>query len=166
MPEQPNPITRQIGQIPMSDVRPSGYPGYHKGRAPGSSRRGRLYVLLIFCALRIPDACAYFGSPQGAKRAMIAAIITGALWTTSLLIGVWFRHDWCRPSLAVVLIGSMLATLYVLHSAFDSGINPASAALFSVIAAVDIAAAWAIVGLRDIRHLTSRAHTSRPYGYK
>jgi hypothetical protein len=155
----------QLAEVPAQALRPSGYPGYRKGRTAGSSRRGRLLLIVIFCTLRVADALICFAGPAGARSPALAAVLTGALWTTALIVGIWFRQEWCRWALMVVLLGCILSAAYFLRAAFDLPLHYASLSVLLVVALIDSAAAWAVIQLRDIRRLTSRSHASRPYGY-
>lgn len=146
-------------------MRPSGYPSYRKGRSPGSSQRGRMLLIAIFCALRAADALICFAGPAAGRSPAMAAVLTGALWTTALLIGIWFRHEWCRWALMVVLLFCILSATFFLRSAFELPINYTSLVVLLAVALINAAAAWAVIELRDIRRLTSRSHASRPYGY-
>ena len=143
----------------------SGYPPYRHGRGHGSSRRGRLLLIVIFCALRASDACLYFGGPADAKSRLLAGILTGALWTTALLVGVWFRQDWCRWALTVVLLLGIGAFAVLLREAFELPLRYNLVAVPALAALINGCAAWAVIVLRDIRHLTNRTFGARPYGY-
>jgi hypothetical protein len=125
-----------------------------------------MYLVLIFFALRVADACIYFGSAVSDKKPLLAGLCTGALWTTVLLAGIWRRRDWCRWALMVLLLPPILYSVVSLFSAVDLAANHRSLAVLAAVAAINGGVAWAVVGLRDIGRLTSRAYGSRPYGYK
>jgi hypothetical protein len=161
----PDPVRSQLAGAPAQELRPSGYPGYRKGRTSGSSRRGRLLLIAIFCALRGADILIIIAGAAGLRSPATAAVLTGALWTTTLLVGIWFRQEWCRWALMTVLMGCILAATYFLRGAFDLPLHYSSLAVLGVVALIDASAAWAVIELRDIRRLTSRSHASRPYGY-
>jgi len=151
--------------MPAQALRPSGYPGYRKGRTAGSSRRGRVLLILIFCVLRVADALVCFSGPASARSPAVAAVLIGALWTTSLMVGIWFRQEWCRWALMVVLLLSILSAMFFLRDAFDLPVHAGPILVLLVIALINSGAAWGVIQLRDIRRLTSRSHASRPYGY-
>jgi hypothetical protein len=122
-------------------------------------------LVAIFFALRGADALVCFAGPGGTSPSTVAAILTGALWTTALLIGIWFRQEWCRWALMVVLLLSILLDMYFLRSTFDLPLHYPALAVLLAVALINAGAAWGVVQLRDVRRLTSRSHASRPYGY-
>jgi len=139
--------------------------GYTLGRVPGSSRRGRRALVVIFCALRLNDLLIYFGSPVNDRSPLLAAILTAALWTTILLAGVWFRQNWCRPALSFVLFVITCAVMMLFRDALDMPVSHGLFVVVAISALINVAAAWAMVCLPDIRRLTSRASGSHPFGY-
>jgi hypothetical protein len=165
MSQQSNPAPREMAEAVMPSSRAPGYSGSRKGRPSGNSARGRLFLVLIFLVLRLGDALVYFGGPSSAKSQLLAGVLTGALWTTALLAGVWFRQDWCRWALMVALIACIFASAAFLRAAFDLPLNYRLMSILLAVAAINGGAAWAVIALRDIRRVTSRAYGSRPYGY-
>jgi type II secretory pathway component PulK len=65
----------------------------------------------------------------------------------------------------VVLLISVIAAAYVLRTAFDLPLHYTQLLVLLAVALINAGAGWAVVGLRDIRRLTSPSHASRPYGY-
>jgi hypothetical protein len=165
MADTPNPLRPQLAGAPAQALRPSGYPGYRKGRSPGNAGRGRLLLVAIFFALRVGDALVCYAGATGLHSPVAAAVITGCLWTTALLAGIWFRQEWCRWALMVALLLSILSAVWILRPAFDLPLHYTQVLVLLAVALINAGAAWAIVKLRDIRRITSRSHASRPYGY-
>jgi hypothetical protein len=107
----------------------------------------------------------YLASPAADKSRILASIITGAIWTTALLAGVWFRRNWCRYALLLILLLSVASSMIFLPGLFEQPVNYAVLKILSVVTLVNGAAAWALACSRDIRRVTSRSHASQPYGY-
>jgi hypothetical protein len=113
----------------------------------------------------VGDALVCYAGATGPHSPVVAAVITGCLWTTALLAGIWFRQEWCRWALMVALLLSILSAVWILRPAFDLPLHYTQVLVLLAVALINAGAAWAIVKLRDIRRITSRSHASRPYGY-
>lgn len=121
-------------------------------------RRGRLWVLLLFCVLRGSDALIYFGSPASDRRHLLAAIVVSAIWTTAVLGGVCFRQNWCRAALGVLIVLSTVSyTLFL--PVFQLPANERALTVLAVVAVINGTVIWAATSLHDIRRLTSRAYS-------
>lgn len=155
-------LTGSFGDIARKS---QGYRGY-TGSRRGNAQRGRLELAGFFLLLRAVDFLVYFSTPVDERSRVLAALFTCALWTTAPLVGVWLRTGWCRWAMMACLFGSVAAMSYVLRSSFDLPIQYSHFVMPFIIAIVNAGIAWAVIGLRDIRRLVSRSHTSRPYGYR
>lgn len=74
-------------------------------------RNGRLYIFLLFLWLRIVDIammlCVYPKLPIVHQRNLVLFLGVTAVWTTGLLVAVWFRQNWAK----YILVGSLLFTI-------------------------------------------------------
>ncbi|MDD5351298.1 MAG: hypothetical protein PHQ12_13895 [Chthoniobacteraceae bacterium] len=72
---------------------------------------GRLYIFLLFLWLRIVDAamllCVYPKLPVLHQRTLVLFLGITAVWSTGLLIAIWFRQNWAK----YILVGSLLFTV-------------------------------------------------------
>ena len=132
----------------------------HRRRLPSRerNRRGRLWLLLVFCVLRVSDALTYFGSPAGDRHRLLAAIIVGAAWTTVAMVGLWFRKGWCRYALSVLVLASTIASTFLMPGVFQLPANYRVLGFLFAGASVNAAVIWALISLHDIRRFTSRAY--------
>jgi hypothetical protein len=160
------PIADSLGVNPQINSQKSGsYRGY-TGSRRGNAQRGRLELIGFFVVLRALDLLVYFTAPANERTQILGVIFTCALWTTAALAGVWMREGWCRWALMACLFGSVVATSCFLKSSFDLPLQFNHFVIPFIIAIVDAAIAWAVIGSRDIRRLVSRSHTAKPYGYR
>jgi hypothetical protein len=159
MPEGPEPLPSEGAPAPARTRRSKQRrKRREKNRSRTSAARGRLLLVVIFCALRGVDALCYFGNHgAGSKAALLGGIVTNAAWTTALLAGIWFRQNWCRyvliffmglaVAVALVAIPSMIPDLK------GNGILTVLGAGTLIYAGL----AWLLVNSADIHRLTSRA---------
>ena len=72
---------------------------------------GRFYIFFLFLWLRAIDAATLYALyPRLAivyKRYLILSLVTTSVWTTGLLLAIWFRQNWAK----YVLVGSLLLTV-------------------------------------------------------
>lgn len=156
LPGNPPPPPRGNRPPPPGTVRRQARPPtprpkrrHHHGRAG----RARIGLLVIFALFRVLDFLFLLGVEPEAMRSALATIITSALWTTSLLIAIAFRHAWARLILLALLALGTVALLIFIPMAFDK-----PALLTPLIGALLVDAgsfAW-LFWSRDVHRLTSR----------
>jgi len=98
----------------------------------------------------------YFGNPFGIRSQLAGAILSAMVWTTALLAGIWFRQNWCRYILLIVLLlGSIGVMIY--FSGFNSpATNESMVVFFAGFGLGNAAIAWALITSPDIKRLTNR----------
>jgi hypothetical protein len=130
--------------------------GYHT-----HFRSGRMWVAVIFCLLRVVDLLVYlsvgFYDIAGANQ----AVMVSALWTTSLLVGMWMRQGWARYILIGLMIIGVAAGVFALADisvrAPDAMGNPAFG-MAVVMVMIDAAILGMLIGLDSVRRLTNRSY--------
>ena len=126
----------------------------------GSSRRGRLWLILIFFAMQGADAILYFGAPPSNRFHLLGSIITSTIWTTALLGGIWYRNNWCRYVLFFLLMFNVVLPVIQIYDVWLLRHIVNFTALYSIIAATVIfgGVAWTLIFSPDIKRLTSRIY--------
>ena len=131
--------------------RPPPRPRRHHHR--GKASHARIGLLCVFVLFRILDFVALHDIPPELSRGVLSTVITNALWTTALLIGIALRKSWARLILLGLLGLASIVILIMIPVAFDWPVLvPGFVAFFLVYAAIF---AWLILS-RDVRRLTSR----------
>jgi len=155
MSKQHNPIPRDTAGNAAATPKTS-----HRRRLGSRerNRRGRLWLVLGFCVLRVSDALTYFGSPAGDRHRVLAAVIVGAIWTTVAIAGLWFRKGWCRYTLSVLVLASTIASTFLMPGVFQLPANYRVLGFLFAAASVNAAVIWALIALHDIRRFTSRSY--------
>ncbi len=129
-----------------------------KHRPRPSSRRGRMQLLAIFFALRVVDALYYFGiQGAGNKSPLLGSILVNAIWTTTLLIGMWFRKSWCRSLLIIFLGLAIVVAVVALPSVLPILTNNQLIVVFGAAMLVNAAIIWLLVNSPDIGRIASRS---------
>jgi hypothetical protein len=122
-------------------------------------RRGRVWVLLIFCALRCSDALTYFAAPPAERSRILAGILVGFIWTTVVLNGLWLRKDWCRYVLSFLIVCSTIAATILVPRVYQLPADYHAIGSLLAAACINGAVIWVLISLPDIRRLTSRAYS-------
>lgn len=122
----------------------------------GSSRRGKVWLVLIFFALRGMDAYMYFGNPFGISSQLAGAILSAMVWTTALLAGIWFRQSWCRHVLPIFLLLGSIGVMIVYSSVNSPVTIESMIVFFAGFGLGNTAIAWALITSPDIKRLTNR----------
>ncbi|MGB8356430.1 MAG: hypothetical protein WCD79_21205 [Chthoniobacteraceae bacterium] len=140
------------GSIGRSSPGKSIRSGHYQGR----SSRGRMWVILMFFIFRAIDLIFYFGIYKGLGGRAIGLILTNAIWSTALLVGIWQRLNWTRYVLIALQIREIVVTviaivsIQVIRNNYD----------FMILPLVTVAARGVVMGLligsKDIRRLCSR----------
>jgi hypothetical protein len=129
-----------------------------KHRPRPSSRRGRLQLIAVFFALRVVDALYYVGIlGAGSKSQLFAGVLVNAIWTTTLLTGIWFRKSWCRGLLILFLGLAIVIAMVALPSVLPILTNNRLIALFGVATLANAAIIWLLVDSPDIKRIASRS---------
>lgn len=154
MSDSSNPFTRKIWATANVAARP---------RDPWQIRsqrkifRGRMWLLLIFCIMRVCDALLYFGGPGKGRDYLLAAMMIWGLWTTAIIAGSWFRNDWCRPTLIFMLVMSFLTFILLLPGGFKSLTIPAYLGIVAATAILYGGMIYTLIHQPDIQRLTTRS---------
>ena len=91
--------------------------------------------------------------PPELSRQLVSSVITSAIWTTALLIGIWLRKPWARLIL-IALLGLASVSIIILIpmiADYPAMMTP----LVSTLAVHAGVFGWLILS-RDVRRLTSR----------
>jgi len=159
MPEGPHLSSSKEGEIaapiPQSRRRRMHRSKHH---AYGSAQRGRVWLVLIFFAMRAADVLLFSGMPPGKGSEILGSIITSAIWTTALLVGMWLRKNWCRYFLIFILLVTFFLSAFMIY---DIGLSPhvINLTVVYILVAVTLihgAIALALILSKDIKRLTSR----------
>ena len=88
------------------------------------AKNGRLYIFLLFLWLRAIDAATlFFLYPRLSvvyQRHLIVFLVAIAVWTTILLVAIWFRQHWAKFLLAGSLLLVVASTLALIPGLPDS----------------------------------------------
>src|SRR5687768_14387418 len=134
------------------------------GRKYGSShfRKGRVVLVAVFFALRAVDVLIYLlarAEPAGFDRArLVSFLVCLALWTTSLLVGMWLRQAWARYLMIAFVFLSGLVELLWLPSAFFEVPGPILQPILTAIGVIHAGILYALIGIPAVRRLTSQAY--------
>lgn len=87
----------------------------HLRKRHKKARNGRLYVFLLFAWLRAIDvATVYYLYPRLPvvyKQDLVVALVTTAVWTSGLLLAIWFKQNWAKYVLVATLLTMIVSTL-------------------------------------------------------
>ena len=88
------------------------------------AKNGRFYVFFLFLWLRAIDAgTLYFLYPRLSivyRRYLLVSLVAMAVWTTGLLMAIWFRQHWAKYVLAGSLLLAVASTLSMIPGLPDS----------------------------------------------
>jgi hypothetical protein len=154
MSERPNSLPREAPGLAMPISRTGQYRGY-QGKIRGSSSRGRLWLVLIFCALRGADALIYFGAPAGDKSRLLTVLLAGVIWGTAFLGGVWGRRQWCKYGLILLIVGCAGVCIMLRAGGLRADLH---SGMFLGALVIEGGVVWALGWQRDIKRLTGRAY--------
>ena len=119
----------------------------------GKASRARIGLVVVFVLFRLLDFMALYGVPEELNRPVISSVITGSIWSTALLLGVWLRKSWARFIL-IALVGLATIGLIILFPILADypAMTPTLVCELLVNAGVF---AWLTLS-RDVRRLVSR----------
>jgi len=129
-----------------------------------SKNHGRLHVLLLFVSLRVIDSVILFLLAPGlavvSKQDLALFLGTSAVWTSGLLIAIWFQQKWARYMLSASLLLVIVSCLSLLPCLRDRT-NPVRD-LFVIlgITAVYLPVVLVLLFSRDVRRLTEERNES------
>jgi peptidoglycan/LPS O-acetylase OafA/YrhL len=132
---------------------PEKRPGRHKH---GSSRKGRIWIVAIFCILRLLDGALLYKVPHTNK--LEALLLIEGIWTTVLLAAIWYRRNWARVILAVALLAAGISCLVVEAGFTDKGAEGGHGLLMFGVTAGQMAVAFILIFSLHINRLTSRSY--------
>ena len=158
-PRQPPPRPPQRpGQRPVQPPQRKPLPPRPPPRARkhrhGKASHARIGLVVIFVLLRLLDFMFLVNAAPEFYRALLASVITGAIWTTALLIAIALRKSWARLILLALFGLATVSVVISLPLAFDLPHlwTPLVASLFVSAGSF----AWLCYS-RDVHRLTGRA---------
>lgn len=114
---------------------------------------GRMILIAIFLLYRAVDVFYYFASPDAEERfGRLGASVVFGLWTTVLLVAMWYRQSWARLVLAGYLILTLIFPSFVLLEYLKARIVPPLEVIIPF--SVSLLTLLAILFLPPIRSLT------------
>ena len=124
------------------------------------ARNGRLYIFFLFLWLRIVDvAMVFFVCPRlqvVPRRTLVLFLGITAVWTTGLLIAVWFRQNWAKYILVSSLLFTIVFTLAMLPGLPDA-IHPKQQFYFIFgVTAIYLPVALVLIISKHIHKLTEQ----------
>ena len=155
MSEELNSLPPEAGQEVSSQV------AHHRRRRRShpsreSDFRGRLWLILIFLALRGIEVFMYLAVPARNNSQLLGSMLSTVIWTTALLIGIWYRQNWCRYILIVLLLLTVVVFMILVPEGMVIFGDDMLLVLFGGLALAYAAIAWVLISSRDIRRLTNR----------
>ena len=72
----------------------------------GRTKRARIWLVVIFIALRFSDALCYFVLLRGQEvdSSGLISLVATVLWTSVFFIALWFRKPWARYLLITIMV--------------------------------------------------------------
>ena len=133
-------------------------PKVRRVRKRKRARSGRFYIFCLFVWLRAIDAATlHYLYPRLSivyKGHLILSLCTSAVWTSGLLVAVWFRQTWAKYVLAASLLLTVASTLSMLPGLPDS-IEPQKQLAFILgVTGVYLPVALMLIISRSIQKLT------------
>ena len=101
----------------------------------------------------------FFGSPEGHRFALTGSLITNAIWTTALLVGIGYRQNWARNILIGLLVLAMIGATIFFPAIFDAKI--ADNTLYLILGLDTLIKAvvmWVLISNSAIRRLAGRGY--------
>ena len=153
-PQRPSPPVPQ-GQRPppRRPLPPRPPPRARRHHHRGKASRARIGLIVVFVLFRLLDFITLNDIPPELSRQLVSSVITSAIWTTALLIGIWLRKPWARLIL-IALLGLASVSIIILIpmiADYPAMMTP----LVSTLAVHAGVFGWLILS-RDVRRLTSR----------
>jgi hypothetical protein len=156
MSEDLNPLPPGAEQVPTSS-QVTHHRRRRRSRSSGGSEfRGKLWLIFIFLALRSIEVFMYLLVPTENNTRVLASLINTVIWTTALLIGIWYRQNWCRYVLIAMLILTVVTFMIIVPEAVVLLDDDMLFVLFGGIALAYAAMVWVLISSPDIRRLTDR----------
>jgi len=122
----------------------------------GSDFRGRLWLILIFLALRGIEVVMYLAFPEVYSPQVVGSTINNVIWSAALLTGIWYRQNWCRYILIALLLISVITLMILLPDALVLLEDDMIVVLLAGITLAYVAVVWILISSPDIRRLTDR----------
>lgn len=132
---------------------PEKRPGHHKH---GSSRKGRIWIVVLFLVLRFLDGALLYNVPH--TNRLMALVLIEAVWTTVLLVAIWYRRNWARALLAIGLLVAGVSSLVVEAGLTDKGADGEHGLLMFGVTAGQIIVAFILIFSVNLNRLTSRSY--------
>lgn len=98
----------------------------------------------------------YLLVPTENNTKVLGSLINTVIWTTALLIGIWYRQNWCRYVLIAMLILTVVTFMIIVPEAVVLLDDDMLFVLFGGIALAYAAMVWVLISSPDIRRLTDR----------
>lgn len=125
----------------------------NKRHRHASPQVGRVWVVFVFLMLRAVDLVIYCGVPVITRHHLMGVILNGVIWSTVLLIGIWFRKAWARIILVFLLLASVGLAMIFWTGLADVHV---SAHFVGLSIGVNLAVALILICSPSVRKLTSR----------
>lgn len=95
-----------------------------KKRRRRRAKNGRFFIFLLFLWLRIVDItvlhCVYPKLPLIHQQNLVVFLVTTGVWTSGLLLAIWFRQSWAKYLLAASLLFTVVFTLSMIPGLPDA----------------------------------------------
>ncbi|MCX6968219.1 MAG: hypothetical protein NTZ46_10680 [Verrucomicrobia bacterium] len=135
----------------------------HRGRKRRrKAKSGRLYIFSLFAWLRLIDAATvYYLYPQLSvinKQYLIVSLVTTAVWTTGLLLAIWFRQNWARYLLVLSLLVAVISTLSMIPGLPDAMHPRKQLSMILAITGVYLPVALVLILSKSVHKLTRDEH--------
>jgi hypothetical protein len=122
----------------------------------GSDFRGRLWLILIFLALRGIEVIVYLAVPEVHSPQVVGSTINNVIWSAALLTGIWYRQNWCRYILIALLLITVVTLLILLPDALVLLEDDMIVVFLGAMTLAYAGIVWVLISSRDIRRLTDR----------
>jgi hypothetical protein len=136
---------------------------HHRRRRHGYEthfRTGRLWLIGIFCLLRLADGILYLNAYiyQIPLNYVHSSAIGFGLWTTALLVAMWMRQGWARYCLIGLLSVHTTLLFWVLENVYVGAGSERFDYIPALIIFIQLGVIYLLVGIKAIRRLTNRSY--------
>lgn len=121
----------------------------------GNFTRGRLWLVFIFLLLRALDYFLFSFAVN--KHSVLGPIINGTLWSIALLSAIWFRMNWARYAMVILLLVSV-GLAFILEASFAEFVASDVILVMATFTAGQLVAALMLIFFPSIQKLTNNAY--------
>lgn len=126
---------------------------HHRYRDP---RPARMWLVGMFVFFRIMDVAMVMLTTPSKRGSLILTLFLSALWTTTLLAGVWLRQRWARYTLIGLLFLTLLPALFIIPEQLTLGQSISPATLLQIFTNVTVA--LLLIFLKSLQDLTNKSY--------